>query len=63
MKKFYLLWNPCSNLPPKIKFATRKEAEQVADDMARRHSQPFYVLRALSFHEVQALPVSRIVLK
>lgn len=60
--KFWILWQPESSLPPRVKFKTQKEAERVAEIMARKHRKVFYVLRAIAEFEVLPTPVSKVVL-
>jgi hypothetical protein len=57
MKSFFVLWNPLSSLPPQVKFATEKEARDVAEGMARKHSAPFYIMKAVGVAELQPTPV------
>lgn len=57
MKSFYVLWNPRSNLPPRVQFDTEYEAQEVAAVMARKNDEPFYVMRAVSLSEVAETPV------
>jgi hypothetical protein len=37
LQEFYILWNPGSNLPPRVTIRTLKEATTIAENMARRH--------------------------
>ncbi len=47
MKRFFLLWNPTHPDPPKFRFETKKEARDVADELAREKPGTwFYILRA-----------------
>lgn len=48
MKRFFILWNPYSPLPPQKRFATEVEATDIAHEMAAKYSQEFYVLEAKS---------------
>ena len=45
-ENFYILWQPESDLPPKVKFYDRDEAQRAADLMAKKHNAPFYVMKA-----------------
>lgn len=51
-KKFYILWNPTSSLPPTVKFNDLPYAEQIAKEMAQRHGGKFYVMQAQGCAEV-----------
>ncbi len=45
---FYILWNPTSNLPPRVRLPTIREAETVAKDMAKKFpGQNFYICKVL----------------
>lgn len=44
--EFWILWNPTSNLPPKVRFYTEAEARTVAVAMAQRHGEQFYVMHS-----------------
>ncbi len=47
MKKFFILWSPQSNLPPRKMLTTESEALQVAEFMAIRWpAQEFFVMEA-----------------
>lgn len=52
MKRFFILWNPDSSLPPQVRFDTHAEASEIAKQMALRHKQRFYVMEAKEFAEV-----------
>lgn len=56
-KHFFIIWNPRSSLPPKVRFSTLKEAQRVAEAMAQRHGEPFYVMKAVSLAQRSAPPV------
>lgn len=44
--KYWMLWCPTSNLPPRVKFFSEAEAEQAAKDMVERHNREFVVMEA-----------------
>ena len=50
-KTFYIIWNPMSDLPPRVRFETRQKAEKIAEMMAAKFGEPLYVLRAGSLFE------------
>lgn len=56
-KVFWILWQPASNFPPRVRFATRNEAYEAAEVMARRHSVEFYVLRSDGKCELDVPPL------
>ena len=63
-KKFFILWSPESNLPPRKQFATRKEAEDVARIMTERYpQQTFCVCQVVSVTKVQTHPIKTVALK
>lgn len=41
---FWILWNPASDLPPRVKFTTLDEARKGALAMARKHGGTFHVM-------------------
>lgn len=49
--KFYILWSPQSDKPPKIKF-TAKKAEEVADVMVKKYGTQFFVMQSVSLHQI-----------
>lgn len=60
--RFWLLWNPCSNKPPRVKFTTQEHAERIAERMADEWRQPVYVLEAKSKFERVESPIKKTVL-
>lgn len=56
-KHFFILWNPRSTTPPRVRFETLKEAQRIAEDMAQRHGEPFYVMKAVALAQRSAPPV------
>lgn len=56
-KPFYILWNPDSHMPPRVVMKDDAEAKEVAEDMARRHKQKFYIMKAVASVEVAPTPV------
>lgn len=63
-KKFFILWSPESNLPPRKRFETRKEAEDVARIMTERYpQQTFCVCMVVSVTKVQTHPIKTTALK
>lgn len=56
---FYILWNPNSELPPRVTFKTRAEAVEVAELMARRNpTETFCVMRAVGEARADYPPVA-----
>jgi hypothetical protein len=43
-KRFFILWNPGSDLPPRVAMATRKQAERTAKNMREMHGGTFFVM-------------------
>lgn len=41
----YILWQPGSNLPPKVTYNTYEQALHVAKDMAKRHHKKFIICK------------------
>ncbi len=58
MRSFYILWNPRSNLPPTQRFSDRKQAVEVAEIMARRTTELFYVMEARLAVEPLPIPIN-----
>jgi hypothetical protein len=56
---FWVLWNPLSFKPPRVKFTTRAEAEQVAAKCAVKYRAPVYVMEARAVFEEAAPPVKK----
>jgi hypothetical protein len=47
--KFYIVWSPCSELAPKVRYTSAKQARAVARNMADKYpGQQFIVLEAQS---------------
>jgi hypothetical protein len=44
--KFWILWCPTSNLPPRVKMFTEGEAEKAAEDMVNRTGREMVVMEA-----------------
>lgn len=61
--KFWLIWNPASNLPPKVQFVSEADADRAAAEMAERHGGVFYVCEARSRAERAYTPVRRVLLR
>lgn len=56
-REFFTLWNPDSERPPRVVYATEEEAWKTADVMAKRCvGQKFFVLRSMG-HAVTAQPI------
>lgn len=52
--KFFILWNPDSNLPPTARFSTRRAALRVARQMSyiacqKNEGSLFYVCQAVEY--------------
>lgn len=45
--RFFIIWNPDSEKPPRRRFKTRELAESVAADMAKKFHQEFFVCEAV----------------
>jgi hypothetical protein len=60
--RFWILWNPLSNLPPRVRFGTRAEAERIAAECAVKYNGRVYVCEAKMFFEPLSVPVSQTVL-
>lgn len=56
-KHFFIIWNPRAPMPPRVRFETLKNAQRIAEQMAQRHGEPFYVLKAISLAQRSAPPV------
>jgi hypothetical protein len=53
---FWIVWNPYSEAPPRVRFTTRKAAQHAARRMAEEHAREgafFYVMKMQSCHQVQ----------
>jgi len=48
---FFIIWNPRSQKPPTVQFTTKAEAERVAEVMARKYGEPFYVMKGIKLFE------------
>jgi hypothetical protein len=44
----FILWNPDSDLPPRIRFGTRDHATMIASSMAARYQSKFYVAKLVT---------------
>lgn len=49
--KFFIVWNPLSDKPPRMRHATRAQAEESATTLARKFGEPFYVCEASALFE------------
>ncbi len=58
----YILWNPASDLPPRVRFYTAKEATDAAKVMARQYpGHTFHVCRVLDgWRTTYPLPIEMI---
>lgn len=54
---FYVLWQPDSSLPPKVRFYTKDEAYRAAELMTRKHKVPFYVMKAEGLCQAANQPI------
>lgn len=54
---FWILWQPASHLPPTRRFPTKREAQEVAEAMTKKHNREFYVMKADGLCELAAPPV------
>lgn len=51
----YILWNPSSDLPPRVPFFTEEDATKAARNMAASNpGESFYVMRAVSISRTDA---------
>ena len=62
-KVFFVLWCPTAPMPPRVRFPDLKKAEEVAKDMAQKHGQDFFVLKAVSLSQRALPPVKTTKLK
>ena len=56
-KGFFILWNPASNLPPRVQFDSIDAALKIAVLLARREKQGIFVLEPVAVAEVEPTPV------
>jgi len=49
--KFYILWSPQSDKPPRKRFTLAK-AEEVADIMVKKYGTQFYVMESVALHQM-----------
>lgn len=49
--KFWILWMPSSNKPPRIKFGTLEKVKEVAGIMVKKYHQPIYVMESVELHK------------
>lgn len=61
--KFWILWNPSYEKPPRVKFYSKKEAEATAELMARKTGDIFFVLESKSRFEKEPAPISKTEMK
>ena len=57
MKAFWILWNPDYDRPPRVRFSTKAEALDVAQQMAVNLKVTLYVLKATDEVKLQTPPV------
>lgn len=57
--KFWILWTPTCEKPPRVRFYSQKEAENAAEVMTRKHGGVFFVLQAKSRFEQQPTPIAK----
>jgi hypothetical protein len=50
--KFYILWAPSSNKPPRIRFGTVEKVRAVADIMVQKYLMPIYVMESVELHKL-----------
>lgn len=50
--KFYILWAPSSNKPPRIRFGTVEKVRAVADIMVQKYLMPIYVMESVELHKI-----------
>jgi len=56
--EFYILWEPGSDLPPRVRMETREKAVEVAEKMARQHGKRFYIMKAVALAEPTVAPIA-----
>lgn len=49
--KFWILWMPTSNKPPRVRFGTLEKVQEVADIMVNKYHQPIYVMESVELHK------------
>lgn len=54
---FFILWNPDSELPPKVMFQTIKQAEIAGEQMARKTGEGFIIMKAVRKLELPPPPL------
>jgi hypothetical protein len=55
--RFFILWNPASNLPPRVQFDSIVAALRVAMPLVRKEKQSIFVLKPVAIAEVTPTPV------
>lgn len=48
--KFWILWGPLSEKPPRVKFGTLDHVQKVADIMVEKYHQPYYIMESVQKH-------------
>lgn len=48
--KFWILWGPLSDKPPRVKFGTLDHVQKVADIMVEKYHQPYYIMESVQKH-------------
>lgn len=61
-KTFFIIWNPESDLPPRVRFENKTDAEKVAESMALRFGEPFFVCEVQTLY-LRPLKAKKTVLK
>lgn len=52
----YILWSPSSSYPPKMQYATKEKADEVAEVMSRRHPGQVFIVCELQAAKVYIQP-------
>lgn len=50
--KFWILWAPSSNKPPRIRFGTLEKVREVANIMVDKYHSDFYVMQSVEVHKL-----------
>lgn len=56
-KSFWILWQPDCSLPPKVRFSSKRAAQDAAEVMTSKHKVEFYVMRAEAVCQICPTPI------
>lgn len=57
LKTFWILWQPASDVPPRVRYDTKKAAQEAAEVMTARHQVEFYVLKTEALCQISVAPI------